>query len=366
MSRTKTTLKTVAKEISETSEKVIRKTKPILTEDLVPSGVTLLNCSCSDNPFGAWKLGTMVRLIGDTSSGKTFLVLTSLAECCSLKRLKDYRLFYDDVEARNNFDISYLFGDRLAKRLEAPLSDDDGPRGSNTIEEFKKTIFNLIKKKEKFIYVLDCFDALTSEAELAKMNERKTPGTKPKGSFKTEKTRGLSEMLRMVIRGLERTGSLLIIISQVRENMDRRFAFSPKFVTTGGRALFHYASTEIWLSQVEKIRKEAGKRKRIIGVLSQAKVTKGSLTGKIRDCEFPIYYDYGIDDIGSSVEFMTYEEFWTKDGKEWQALTGVKGTKKSIITQIEDKGLFKTLKKAVGQAWNVIEESLRLNRKRKF
>ena len=53
----------------------------------VPSGSILLNLACSDSYRAAFQLGRMVNLIGDSSSGKTYLALEMLAQCCSAKSL---------------------------------------------------------------------------------------------------------------------------------------------------------------------------------------------------------------------------------------------------------------------------------------
>jgi len=82
---------------------------------LIPSGSIMLNLACSDSPYGAYRPGTIVNLIGDTSAGKSVLCLTMLAEICYNKRFDGYDLYYDDAEQTNEFDIGYLFGkDRSA------------------------------------------------------------------------------------------------------------------------------------------------------------------------------------------------------------------------------------------------------------
>jgi hypothetical protein len=89
---------------------------------------------------------------------------------------------------------------------------------------------------------------------------------------------------------------------------------------------------------------------------------------------FKIYYDYGIDDVSACVDFLC-KEWWKhpkEKGKEktgtWIAEElGVEGAKATIIDFIEQEGAEKEMQQVVGEAWNKIEESLRLDhRKRKF
>jgi len=72
---------------------------------LIPSGCTVLNLACSDDPTGAFTPGHMVNLIGDSSTGKTFLALTMLADIAHNSLFDDYRLIHDDVEEANEFDM---------------------------------------------------------------------------------------------------------------------------------------------------------------------------------------------------------------------------------------------------------------------
>ena len=72
---------------------------------LIPTGSTLLNCACSDLHTGGYGIGKITNLIGDSSSGKSLLALTSFAEVAMYTRYDDYRLIYDDVEAALEFNL---------------------------------------------------------------------------------------------------------------------------------------------------------------------------------------------------------------------------------------------------------------------
>ena len=45
----------------------------------VPSGSILFNLACSDRYSGAYLEGRMINLVGDSSSGKSFLALSGMA-----------------------------------------------------------------------------------------------------------------------------------------------------------------------------------------------------------------------------------------------------------------------------------------------
>ena len=113
--------------------------------------------------------------------------------------------------------------------------------------------------------------------------------------------------------------------------------------------------------------KEAGSIKLSTGVNVIARISKNKLTGKERYAYFPIYYDYGIDDIGSSVDFLVDSKHWTKvkgtiDASEF----GYTGNRAGLIEHIERNNLEVSMKNLMGQRWNNIEEMFRIDRKSKY
>ena len=115
----------------------------------------------------------------------------------------------------------------------------------------------------------------------------------------------------------------------------------------------------------------AGKIKskdRVIGSNVKVKVTKNKLTGKQRTVQFPIYYDYGADDLGSCIDFLVDEGYWLKKGDRILAKDlGMEGTRKKLIVDIEGEiGAAKRVYETAQVCWQDIEESLKLDRKPKY
>lgn len=357
-------LKGLAHQIENSSGKQTLNKGPA-SRQVMPTGSTMLNLGCSDLCNGGYGTGKMVNLIGDSSSGKTLLALSMLAEMAYDKDFDEYELYYDDVESANEFDLGKMFGKKAAGRILSPNINEDGtPKSSDTIQSFHSNIMKHLDKP--FIWVLDSFDALSSDEEYDRTEKALKAHEEGKskelpGSYKMEKAKLLGETLRMIIRKLKHTKSLLLIISQTRDNIDPK-SFIKK-TRSGGNALRFYATHEIWLAVKEKIES----RRRVIGVLIKAKVTKNKFTGKLREIEFPIYYDYGVDDIGACIDFMVKEKFW-----EQKKLTiiapdlDIEGTRQTLVQQIEEGNLERKLKRCVQKAWQEIEDSLKLNRKSKF
>jgi len=349
--------RTLTSQIEDHAKKSVIDEDDLSQRSLVPTGSTLFNLACSDTTKGAFALGTMVNIVGDNSSGKSIKAFTILAELCKLKRFRDHRLRYADVEAALSFDIPKLFGQKLQSRLELPEIE--------TIQDFLCDFTDVLDQDRPVIYVLDSFDALTSVEELERTQKTiaaKKKGKEGPGSYSQEKTRGLSALLRQIVRKIRSTESLLIIISQVRQNLNAGL-FGPKLVRTGGKALGHSASHEIWLTIIKRLKKND----RTIGIVTKSKVTKNRITGKVREVEFPIYYDYGIDDIGSCIDFLLQEKAWKKKGNKIVAKgLNFVGMQPKLVQHIENNKLEKRLRLIVAEKWYAIEESLKLNRKNKY
>lgn len=347
----------LAKQVEKSARK--KPEEVVKRPTLFSSGSTLLNLACSDRRTGAFLPGSMVNIIGDSHTGKTFLAHSIFAEASLNKAFQEYVLYYDNPEAATTEGIRKLFGRSLTDKLKLP-----GKEGSSeTIQEWRKNIWSIIQKGKPFIFILDSLDSLISK-EAKKRLDDEAAGKEEKGSYRMEKPKILSEVLGTICRAMERTSSLLVILSQTRDNINP-MSFTPK-VRSGGKALKFYASIEMWLANRGMV-KCNGDKKRIIGTWIRLKISKTKLTGKIREVDFAIYPSYGIDDIGSCVDFLIAEDFWKKDKLKFHAKDmGLFATREKLISEIERNSLENELRRETGQAWREIEDSLKLNRKPRY
>lgn len=352
-----------AKEVEDSiSAPAVKKSESNLV--LLPTGSVMLNLACSDSAFGGYGSGKIVNLIGDSSAGKSILALTGLAEMCYDPRFDKYKLIYDDAEQAREFDVEYLFGKKAADRI--VFRDKDA---SETIEEFYGNVLTELDGPNPIVYVLDSFDSVTSEAEQDRSDEYKKKKDKKSGSYKTEKPRMASEILRVIKGKVRDSASLIIIISQTRDTIGFGAMFTPKS-RSGGKALKFYCTHEIWLSVLG-----AEKSKDlVIGNWVGAKVSKNKLTGKKRDVSFPIFYDYGVDDVGSAVDFLIEIGTWKKvpADKKNGTPAGIKNdlvdncSKNRLIHTIETTNRKNDLFAIVQKAWTEREESVKLDRVSRF
>lgn len=244
--------------------------------------------------------GRFINIVGDKSAGKTFLSNEIIASAYHKFGSKKFKWVYDDCESGYSFDTESLYG------FEIMPEDDEKRVHSKTVEDAFCNISDFcskLKEGQFGIYVLDSLDGLTSDEQDEQAEERlKAFHNKKeydKGSYNMGKPRYLSrEFFPQLCSTIEDKNVLVIIISQVRENIDM-FSFE-KFSRSGGKAMDFYAHSVIWLATAKYIERKGSK----VGVVVKAKTTKSKTPRPFRECFFNFLYDYGLDDIGSNVDYL--------------------------------------------------------------
>ena len=344
--------------------KMVRKPKQTRTaKDYLSTGSTLLNCALTGSPFWGFGKGDYVFLVGDSMSGKTWLSLTMFAEASRRRAFKDYQFIFDQPEAGALMDIEFFFGKRAARRLGDPLNGI-----SRTTQEF---YFNITDAMERgpCLYVLDSMDALNDiddVQQFEKMKKAHKSGKDSSGSYGTGKARTNSQGLRLVMDMLQQTGSILLIISQTRENIGFGAQFNPK-TRSGGKALRFYANVEVWTSVIGQLKKTVKKKERSIGSMVRADIIKNRHNGQKHKIAIPIYTSYGMDNTGSCVDFLVDEGHWSKPKLTIDAHDlELTGTRDNLIGSIEDNDMETVTAEIVGEVWNEIIDESRLDRKARY
>ena len=369
------------KEAEESAGKRIKKNEKLLKKgNLLSSGSTLLDLSCSDRSHGAFVGGRYYLFIGASSAGKTWVCYQVLAESCMHPKFKDHKCIFDDVEVGSNMDIEYFFGKKLANKLQPPApgrKDKEGlpHENSKTIEEFYDSLDNHLDEAEAngtgIIYVLDSMDALTSEAEIkkAKDNKKKRDAKQSieTGSYGDGKAKINNQNIRRICSRLEKTNSLLLIICQ--ERVDITSPFKAK-TFSGGKGLLFYATMQIWFQIKGAIKATIKGKERDLGTKTLIKVGKNRLTGKKhKEILFPIYHSFGVDNIGASIEWLLDEKRWTKNKLKIKAPDfDVEMTMEKLVKHIEENNLEEELNKIVQGEWDEIQTLIeeKVTRKKRY
>jgi recombination protein RecA len=332
--------------------------------EFVSAGAAVIDCMLG----GGWALGRVVNIVGDRSAGKTLLAI----EACA-----NFHMSYPDApicyaESEAAFDEAY------AEALGMPVKAVDfavkkkGGKGEadeplRTIEDWYENVKAFIAKVKEMpakkggprgLYILDSLDALSDDAEQAReIGEASYGGSKPKK---------LGELFRRLVQDLEDNNILLIVVSQLRDKLN--VTFGEKQTRSGGRALDFYASHIVWLAEIGKLLKTMSGIERVIGVKVKARVKKNKVGLPFRDCQYPILFGYGVDDLTANVEWLI------EAGREELLKERVGMSKagyKVRVANLRDKGgdtvreVRAELRKLVQKEWQTIEQGF-LPKSRKY
>lgn len=324
--------------------------------------ITLLNCALTDNPLSGFPLGRVSMVVGDSSSGKSIVLLSALAGVSNNPQFDDYDLYYDDAEAACDFDVEKLFGTAFVERVI--------PKSSNLAEDFYGNIMGALDSGKPFIYILDSYDMLTCSGELerAEIKRKVAAGEKltkkeqdSKGGYKTEKVKLFAEVFRRCRNEIAETKSCFIPVFQTIDAINSHFAEKSR---RGGNAPKFASSHELWLRVISPIIS----KKLIVGTNTEIFVAKNKVTGKKRKIHISIYDDYGIDNLTANINFLVDQEYFkTVDNSIEAKQFGFKKiTISKLIEHIEEKNLENELADLVGKAWNTREATVEIHRKPRF
>lgn len=251
------------------------------------TGCTLLDCALG----GGYVLGRVTNIVGDKSTSKTALATEAIINF--LVAYPNGKAKYAETEAAYDKEYAKAMGLPLGK---VDFGDADNPL--NTVEDFAQDLEKFVdeqtQKKCPGIYVLDSLDALSDEAEMSRDLKE--------GTYGVQKAKNLSIMFRKMTRKIEKSNVLLIVISQVRDNIGAMFG--EKHKRSGGRALDFYATHALWLANLGRIKKTIKKVERPIGIKIKASIKKNKIALPFREAEFGFMFGFGIDDVAASLTWL--------------------------------------------------------------
>lgn len=327
---------------------------------------------------GGWALGRMSNIIGDKSTGKTLLAIEATANF----RIKFPEGLIRYAEAESAFDKPYAaalgmpvdsieFADFLTVKKRAPKARDadDTPEDEKddlaeldrTVEYFHADLKAFLRKLKgrPGLYILDSLDALSDRHEQDKKDGDSS-------GYGMQKAKALHEMFRRLVGLMESANCALIIISQVKDNINA-VSFGEKFTRTGGKSMDFYASHCLWLAHMGQVKKTVDKIERVVAVEVKANCKKNKVGLPFRQCTFNLLFGYGIDDLTANVE-------WLIDNNRADTLKAVEMTKSGYKTRIqalrnrggaEMREVRQTLNAIVVREWASIETSF-LPQSRKY
>jgi RecA/RadA recombinase len=269
--------------------------------EYLSSGCTLVDLCMGGGPgLMGYKRGVFHRICGIKGAGKTFLA-SEVGALAKKKYAEKADIAIQDCEERNTMDTLELYG---VPREE--LLSDNPPK---TVEELDANLgvwLKGIRKNTVGMYAIDSLESLTNadvEARTEDRQKKYEAGKEivDKGSFGMATAKFFSsEFFRTKKNALSATNATCFLLSQMRENVDRANPYSPKYKTTGGPSISHWCDSEAEL----KVIRQLGDKERPIGAVVEMKTTKLTAPRPFRKVRYIVYYSYGIDSIGSNIDYL--------------------------------------------------------------
>lgn len=129
--------------------------------------------------------------------------------------------------------------------------------------------------------------------------------------FNTGKSLIIGKALRKITGLISRQRVLVVFTNQVRYNMNAG-PFGEKWIVPGGKALPHASSVRIRFANMGKLKDP--KTKDVYGMGCQAQVIKNRCGPCFRTAAFDIFYDSGVQDLASWIDFMKLHGIITGTG----------------------------------------------------
>ena len=237
---------------------------PLVKYDSVSTGSPALDRATG---VGGIPLGKTVEIYGPESSGKSTLSIHIMTEAQRLSLTTAY------IDAEHALDARYAANCGLDLDSLLISQPDSAETGLGIA-------YDLTDSGKVKVVVVDSVAALVPQDEIDKDLDEATVALQ---------ARLMSRTLRKITPVAARTGTALIFINQIRDNV-RAVGNASRSVTPGGRALKFYSSIRIELAHAEQIKH----REEVIGSKIRARIRKNKVARPFQVAQFSIIYGEGI------------------------------------------------------------------------
>lgn len=243
-----------------------------------------------------------------------------------------FKFHSDDCESGDTFNTTGLYGVDFhpeGRRLQGVAVED-----SATIEEMDAHVSAFMadmKPGEYGVYAVDSLDGLADATKLAMEEARlkkmkKGEDVQDEGTYDMQIPKFLSQhFFKTKHKKLYDKRVAVVIVSQIRSNTDAG-KYGQKWRVDCGKALEFYAHTRIFLKTIRQIERGGD----IVGAYVEATTKKSKTPRPYRSVRYLVYFDYGIDNVGSNIDYLF--DLRADDGKLKEAANAIPWGSKSEET----------------------------------
>ena len=280
--------------------------KKIPTEQCISTGITLLNLNLSGNKDGGFRKGSLVQLLAETGVGKTLFGSYVMATAIKNPAFKDYKMRFIDKEGGFNIEYPKEIQDRIET-----FNSTNCPSLS-TIERTLIMICNWLDEGIPMIICLDSTNAFISQNMLENFKTNSNTVSKDtetkQGELKEDMmgqvAKAMSKYMPIVKEKLDKTGSLMLIMSQYRDKIGAGL-YDEKVYTSGGKAIEYSCDYRLQFKKGGKITKVTASGRKIdagCDVNITVKKTRGN--GLHLTCTIPFKDGIGFSDIQAMFNYL--------------------------------------------------------------
>jgi hypothetical protein len=333
---------------------------PVLPDLDLSMGCDIFDLMISGEVGKAMGPGRFLWYHGPSGSGKSYHTKVLLAEAANNPAYDNHRLVIFDGEHGSNFNTEEFFGHKLASRLEC--------MEATSLDHLYDALDTLVK--QPVVVAVDSWDSWMTHAAMLKIQEDMKKRAEDKvadGTYAMDHGKVHSNRLRLLIPNLAKTNSILIGVSQHRDNVNKANPYSPKDVVPGGRALKFWCTNEIETQLKGKLEKTVNGNKFQVGDVVEVRVLKNRTNGFKVPFELEFYPSFGTDNLGSSIRWLENNKYVSQSSGRYSIPFYEKTYfKEDLIAKIEAEGREGDLQQLLSNSWQEWMQSLQIERKPRY
>lgn len=257
-----------------------------MVPEWISTGCDILDLAISNRPDGGLPCSKVVEMSGLEGSSKSLLAAHVLAEC---QKKGGIAVLYDTEGAVGMLDFYKSIGLDIDKLIYIDKVRALEEIYSSIESIIEKTV--LANKDVPVVIVVDSVMGATTLKELEEDYEKK--------GYATEKSIINSGAMRKMPSLLNGRKILLILINQLRANMNAVGFGADPYQVTGGNAIPFTASVRLRFKKMGQIKGKINGIETSIGERIQVQIVKNRVGPPRRKVVYDIRYESGIDNYGS-------------------------------------------------------------------